>query len=130
MDVTLGPWSAEKTVKSEERTALVEAMADEAWRVTTRMPDFTPVKADGKPADTGFSISGKLTSVTKEGASTNVVAKYNVWVDGTFANVATVDGRASATGRSAAEDALRAVTESRVQMLLEAIKAGRVAKLR
>jgi hypothetical protein len=130
MDVTLGPWKADKSVNESQGKPLAEAMGDEAWKTVTNLPDFTPLKAPGgKPADKGFTISGVLASVAKKGVSTEVVAKFTLWVDGTFSNVAPLDGRASAEGSSSAEDALRAVTEDRVTMLLMAIKAGHVAKL-
>ena len=130
MDVTLGPWKADKSVNESQGKALAEAMGDEAWQTATNLPDFTPIKSPpGKPADKGFTISGVLTSLVKKGAKTEVEAKFTIWVDGTFSNVAPLDGGASAEGSMTAEDALRAVTADRVTKLLMAIKAGQVAKL-
>jgi hypothetical protein len=130
VELTLGPWTAEKTVEEKQRKVLADAMAEEAWRLVKKSSDFTPVKADGRPAKTGYTISGNLTNVAKKGNEVQVVAKYTLWVDGTFPNIAPVEGRASASGSMGAEDALRAVTEHRVKMLLDAIKSGRVQKAR
>lgn len=130
MDVTLGPWTAEKTVDKAQRAAVTEAMGDEAWHTVEKTEGFTPKKAvNGKPAKSGFTISGRLTSVEKSGATTKVAAMFTIWVDGTFSNVAPLDGRGGAEGSSSASDAMRAITESRVKRLLEAIQAGRVAKV-
>ncbi|HYZ83306.1 MAG TPA: hypothetical protein VE621_02840 [Bryobacteraceae bacterium] len=82
----------------------------------------------GTAASRGLTIMGRVASVKKEGSNIQVGAKFNVLVDGAFSNVATLDGRASASGGMTAEDALRAITESKVKMILDAIKAGRVAK--
>ena len=129
MDVTLGPWTAEKSVEGKQRQPLAEAMGDEAWNTVKKSTSFTPLKAPhGKPANRGITISGKLTTVSRTGSGIQVVAKFTVWVDGTFSNVAPLEGRASASGGSTAEDALRATTESRIKMLLEAIQAGRILK--
>src|SRR6266516_4756022 len=103
MDVTLGPWTAEKGIDQKQSKPLVEAMGDEAWNTAKKSRDFTPIKADGKPAASGFTISGKLTAVSKSGGSTQVVAKFTVWVDGTFSNAAPLEGRAAASGSSTAE---------------------------
>jgi hypothetical protein len=128
VDLALGPWTAAKTVEEKQRKLLAEAMGDEAWRLVKRSADFTPVKAEGKPAAKGFTISGDIVKVVKQGHEVQVVAKYTLWVDGTFPNIAPVEGRASATGSMGAEDALRAVTENRVKMLLDVIKSGRIQK--
>jgi hypothetical protein len=130
MELTLGPWRAEKTVDSKQGAPLVEAMGEEAWSIVKRSPDFTPVKAQGKPAGKGYTISGRLTSVAKAGANTQVVAKFSIWLDGVFTNVPETEGRAAASRGSTAEDALRAATENRIKALLGTIKSGRVAKVR
>jgi hypothetical protein len=111
--------------------ALTKAMGDEARRVATKA-GFTPREApkNGKPENHGFTISGTLAGVQRSAGSVQVNARFLVMVDGALSNVAMLDGRASADGGATAEDALLAVTESRVRILLDAIKAGRVTKLR
>lgn len=129
MDVTLGPWTADMSVAANDRKPLTDAMGDEAWNTVNKVAGFTPKKAGkGKPGK-GFTIFGRLTHVVRNGRSVEVLAKFNVLVDGALSNVAMLDGRASADGSSTAEDALRAVTESRINTLLQAIKQGRVARL-
>ena len=131
MDMTLGPWTAEKNVTDSEREKLAQAMGEEAWKVSKKFPDFTFRKAEGMPAKAGFSISGKLMQVTRKGRTVDVVTKYMVWADGVFTNLAPVEGRASAQGGGmTAEDAVRATTESRVKQLLDAVKSGRIQKAR
>ena len=126
MQVTLGPWEAAKTIEASQQK-LAEAMGEEAFKTVEKSQDFTPVKAKGK-VDKGYGISGRLTKVFKEGAMTHVVATYSVTVDGRFSNVAISEGRAAASGRWGAEEALRATTESKVKQILAAIKAGRVVR--
>ena len=128
MDVTLGPWTAEKSVDPKQGKPLAEAMGDEA-RDTAKTAGFTPQEApQGNPAKSGFTISGKVMKVSKEGNSTKVKLMFTLWADGTFSNVAPLAGDGEAQGSASAEDAVRAITESRVNRLLEAIKSGRAAK--
>ncbi len=125
MDVTLGPWTASHA----ENKPLAEAMGDEAWKTVEKTAGFTPEEAPkGKPATTGYTISGRLTSVVKQGNSTQIFSAFTIWVDGTISNVPPIQGTGFAEGSSTAEDALRAITESRVKKILETIKTGRVVK--
>ncbi len=131
MDVTLGPWTAELGVDEKERKPLIEAMADAARSKAKSTPGITPKDAvNGTPAKTGFTITGKVMHLLKSKAGVTVKATFTVWVDGVFSNVKPLAGEATASGFRAttAQEALRAVTESRVKTLLDAIKAGRVAK--
>jgi hypothetical protein len=131
MDVTLGPWTADMSVAETQRKPLAEAMGNEAWNTVKNAAGFTPKEApQGKPAKSGFTISGKLTNVLKDGGSIRVMSKFTLWVDGTFSNVAPLDGQGSAQDGATAEDVLRAITESRVKKLLEAVKTGRATKAR
>ena len=126
MEVTLGPWEAAKTIEAAQRP-LADAMGDEAFKTVEKNKNFTPIKANGR-VDKGYGISGRLTKVFKEGAMTHVVATYSVTVDGRFSNIAISEGRAAASGRWGAEEALRSTTESKVKQILDAIKAGRVVR--
>ena len=133
MDVTLGPWTAEMSVEEKERKPLIQAMADAAMSKARATPGITPKEASmGKPAAKGFTVSGKVTHAVKEGSDVTVRATFTLWVDGTFSNVAPLKGEATASGMGTrgAEEALRAVTESRVKTLLDAIKTGRAKKAR
>ena len=126
MDVTLGPWKVAKGVEKEYQP-LAEAMGDEARKTAGKTAGFTPKAADGKPAASGFTISGTITTVLKKGRSFHIRSVFTVWVDGTFSNVKELAGDGSADS-SPAEDAVRAITESRVTKLLVAIKGGQVRK--
>jgi hypothetical protein len=127
VDVTLGPWTAAKGVEKEYQP-LAAIMGDEAWKTANNTSGFTPRKAEkGKPAAKGFTISGRITTVLKKGNSIHIRSLFTVWVDGTFSNVKDLAGDGSAEGVPA-EDAMRAITESRVTKLLVAIKAGQVRK--
>jgi hypothetical protein len=129
VDVTLGPWKADISIDEPQRTALAEAMGDEAWKTVEKADGFTPQKApEGKPAKKGYTISGKITSVVKEGGTISVFITFTIWVDGTISNVPPVQGTGSATGGNTAEDVVRAITESRIKKILEALKTGKVAK--
>ena len=128
MDVTLGPWTAAKTVSATQRKALIEVMGDEAWKTVEKAAGITGRKAKSKPASEGFTISGRVSGLSTKAGATQVTAQFTVWVDGSFSNVSLVEGKATASGGSTAADALRAVTESRIRGLLEVIKAGRVLK--
>ena len=127
MDVTLGPWMAEKSVAEAQRKVLTEAMADEAWKVVKKSPNFNPMKVPANTiADKGYSINGRVIRVTKLSAGTEVVATFNILVDGKFSNVPMMQAKAMASGRATAEDALRASTESKVQMILTALQTGKI----
>jgi hypothetical protein len=128
IEVHLGPWTAAKTVPATHRITLPKIMGDEAVRTVQNTAGVTGKEVKGKPAAKGITISGKVTGITTKSGATQVTAQFNVWVDGTFGNVGVVEGKATASGGSTAEDALRAVTESRIRGLLEVIKAGRVLK--
>jgi len=131
MDITLGPWTAAKTINDKQRQALADAMGDEAWNTVKKKDGFTPRKAEGgTSAKSGFTISGQVVQVAKQGIDLQVKLMFTLWADGTFSNIAPLPGQGSAQGSSSAEDALRAITESKVNQLLEAIKSGRAAKAR
>jgi hypothetical protein len=129
MDITLGPWTAANTIDQKQRQPLADAMGDEAWNTVKKKGDFTPIKADGgTPAKSGFTISGQVVQVAKQGINLQVKLMFTLWADGTFSNVAPLPGQAAAQGGASAEDALRAVTEAKVNQLLDAIKSGRAGK--
>ena len=131
MDITLGPWTADMSVEERQRKPLAEAMGDEAWKTVKNTAGFAPKAApQGKPAPSGFTISGKLTNVVKNGNTIHVMSTFTLWVDGTFSNVAPVKGDGYAKDGATPEDALRAITESRVKKLLEVIKSGGAGKAR
>jgi hypothetical protein len=131
MDITLGPWTAAKTINEKQRQPLADAMGDEAWNTVKKKSGFTPKQADGgTPAKSGFTISGQVLQVAKQGIDLQVKLMFTLWTDGTFSNVAPVPGQATAQGSASAEDALRAITESKVNQLLEAITSGRAVKAR
>jgi hypothetical protein len=129
MDITLGPWTAAKTINQKQRQPLAEAMGDEAWNTVKKKGGFTPKQADGgTPAKSGFTISGQVLQVAKQGIDLQVKLMFTLWADGTFSNVAPLPGQATAQRGASAEDALRAITESKVNQLLEAIKSGQAGK--
>ncbi|HLV85727.1 MAG TPA: hypothetical protein VKV39_02045 [Candidatus Sulfotelmatobacter sp.] len=131
MDITLGPWTAAKTINEKQRKPLADAMGDEAWNTAKKKDGFTPKQAEGgTPAKTGFTISGQVVQVGKQGSGIQVKLMFTLWADGTFSNIAPVPGQAVAEGSMGAEDALRAVTEAKVNQLLDAIKSGRATKAR
>ena len=129
MDITLGPWTAAKTINQKQGQLLAEAMGDEALNTVKKKGGFTPKQADGgTPAKSGFTISGQVVQVAKQGADLQVKSMFTLWADGTFSNVAPLPGQAAAQGGASAEDALRAITENKVNQLLEAISSGRAGK--
>ena len=129
MDITLGPWTAAKTINEKQRQPLADAMGDEALNTVKKKGGFTPKQADGgTPAKTGFTISGQVLQVAKQGIDLQVKLMFTLWADGTFSNVAPLPGQGKAQGGVSAEDALRAITESKVNQLLEAISSGRAGK--
>jgi hypothetical protein len=130
MDITLGGWTVDLSVDQKQGKPLAEAMGDEASKTVKDAPGFTPKEAvQGKPAKSGFTISGKLTKIGKDKDGIHVQATFTVWIDGTFANLAPVVGDAWAKDGATPEEALRAVTEARITKILGLIKAGRVAKV-
>jgi hypothetical protein len=127
VDVTLGPWTVAKGVDKEYK-ALAAAMGDEAMKTASKTAGFTPKEAEnGKPAASGFTISGTITTVLKKGRTIHIRSLFTVWVDGTFSNVKELAGDGSADS-APAEDAVRAITENRITRLLLAIKSAQVRK--
>jgi len=125
VDVTLGPWTAAQA----ENKPLAEAMGNEAWKTVEKAADFTPKEAPkGKAATRGYTISGRVTSVVKQGNGLQVLSAFTIWVDGTMSNVPPIQGSGSAAGGSTAEDVVRAITEDRIKKILETLKTGRVVK--
>jgi hypothetical protein len=104
-------------------------MGDEAWNTVKKKDGFTPKKVEGvTAAQSGFTISGQVVQVAKQGVDLQVKLMFTLWADGTFSNVAPLPGQAAAQGGASAEDALRAITEAKVNQLLDAIKSGRAGK--
>jgi len=131
VDITLGPWTAEMSIAEAERKPLAAAMGSEALSTVRKTAGFTAKEAVmGKPAKTGFTISGKLTNVVKQGGSIQVKATFTLWADGTFSNVAPLAGDGTASGGASAEDVVRAITEGKVKQLLDAVRSGRAKKAR
>ena len=131
MDIALGPWTAAKTLDAKQRQTLPDAMGDEAWNTVKKKDGFTPVKVEGvTPAKSGFTISGQVVQVAKQGINTQVKLTFTLWADGTFSNVAPVHGQGAAQGGASAEDVVRAITEDSVEKLLGAIKSGSAGKAR
>jgi hypothetical protein len=125
MDVTLGPWTAEHV----ENNPLAEAMGNEARKTVDKTAGYTPKDAPkGKSATKGYGISGRLNSVVKKGNSIQIFSTFTIWVDGTMSNVPPIQGTGFAEGSNTAEDAVRAITESRVAKILDTLKTGRVIK--
>lgn len=125
MDVTLGPWTAEHV----ENKPLAEAMGNEARKTVDKTAGYTPKDATkGKSATKGYGISGRLNSVVKKGNSIQIFSTFTIWVDGTMSNVPPIQGTGFAEGSNTAEDAVRAITESRVAKILDTLKTGRVIK--
>jgi hypothetical protein len=125
MDVTLGPWTAEHV----ENKPLAEAMGNEARKTVDKTAGYTPKDAPkGKSATKGYGISGRLNSVVKKGNSIQIFSTFTIWVDGTMSNVPPIQGTGFAEGSNTAEDAVRAITESRVAKILDTLKTGRVIK--
>ena len=125
MDVNLGPWTA----AHQENKPLAEAMGDEAWKTVEKAAGFTPKKAPaGAKGAKGYTVSGRITSVDKQGNSVQVFSQFTILVDGTMSNVPPIQGNGSANGSNTAEDAVRAITEARINKILETLKTGRVLK--
>jgi hypothetical protein len=125
MDVTLGPWTA----AHPENKPLAEAMGDEAWKMVEKTAGFTPKKAPpGATATKGYTVSGRLTNVNKQGNTVQIFSAFTILVDGGLSNVPPIQGTGSAEGSSSAEDAVRAITESRIKKILDTLKTGRVVR--
>jgi len=119
------------SVDENDRKPLTEAMAAAAKSTVASTSGVTGKDASqGKPAKTGFTISGRVTHVVRSGGDVTVRATFTLWVDGTLSNVAPLKGEATASGSAGAKDAVQGLTEAKVKQLLDAIKAGRAKKAR
>jgi hypothetical protein len=125
MDVNLGPWTA----AHPENKPLAEAMGEEAWKTAEKTAGVTPKKApQGAKGAKGYTVSGRITSVAKQGSAVQVFSAFTILVDGALSNVPPIQGNGSAEGSNTAEDAVRAITEMRIKKILDTLKTGRVAK--
>jgi hypothetical protein len=124
MDVNLGPWTA----AHPENTPLAEAMGDEAWRTVEKAAGFKPKKASQNGGSKGYTTSGRLANVAKQANAVQIFSAFTILVDGAISNVPPIQGSGSAEGSSTAEDAVRAITESRIKKILDTLKTGRVVK--
>jgi hypothetical protein len=132
MDITLGPWTVDLSMDQTQGQPIADAMGAQAFDTVKATNGFTPQKvgADGKPAASGFTISGKLTMLAKEPNGMHVQVKFTILVDGTFPNVAPVPGDAWAVAPNTPIDAVQAVTEARIGKILGLIKSGQIKKAR
>lgn len=127
MDIFLGPWKAAQA----ENKALADAMGDEAKKTVTKADGFTAhVLPKGGIAKTGFTIAGTVKSVVKEGRTAHVFTTYAVAVGNSLSNITNINGTGFAEGSSTAEDVVRAITEARVNKILDLINAGTVKAIR
>jgi hypothetical protein len=131
MDITLGPWTVDLSVDQTQGQPIADAMGVQAFTTVKATTGFTPVNAvKGKPAASGFTISGKLTLLQKEPNGMHVQVKFTVLVDGSFPNIAPVPGDAWAVAPNTPIDAVQAVTEARIGKILGLIKSGQIKKAR
>lgn len=129
MDVSLGPWKGLMSVDEKLRQPLADAMGHTAWKTVEGTAGFTPKEGPkDKPASSGFAISGKVTNTIKEGGKTRVMATFEVWFDGTFPNIKSVNGEAYSEGSMTAKDAIEAITEGKIAQILGLVKAGTLKK--
>src|ERR1700691_4379773 len=99
MDIHFGPWNDAKTIAAKLRQTLPDAMGDEAWNTVKKKDAFTPIKVQGAaPAQSGFTISGQVIQVTKQGTDLKVKATFTLWVDDSFSNIVVPPGEATAQG--------------------------------
>ena len=79
MDINLGPWTAAKTLDAKQRQTLPDAMGDEAWNTVKKKDGFTPIKVEGvTPAKSGFTISGQVVQVAKQGIKLQVKLMFTL----------------------------------------------------
>ena len=129
MDITLGPFKNAAAVTVTKLDPLVKAMHDQAFDTATKKKFDPKEPPDGKPAPSGFTISGKIKSVTKDGHKTQVTAGFDVWIDGTFANAPVTVPPGNGEG-APTEDIVAALTENAITKILALIKAGSIRKAR
>jgi len=128
MDITLGPWTAAKTIDAKQGKLLADAMGAQALD-SAKKKGFTPTEnAGATPATSGFTITGQVMQVMKQGTGTVVKLMFTLWADGTFSNVAPLPGQATADGSMGAKDAVEAITEAKINQLLDALASGRAGK--
>lgn len=132
MDITLGPWTVDMSIDKTQGQPIADAMGAEAFEAVKGTAGFTPQKVglDGKPAPSGFTISGKLTKLAKEPNGMHVQTTFTVMVDASFPNIGPVVGDAWAQGSNTPIDAVQAVTDSRIAKILALIKTGQIKKAR
>ncbi|MGB6944782.1 MAG: hypothetical protein WBE37_20460 [Bryobacteraceae bacterium] len=129
MDITLGPWTVDMSIGNTTGKPIADAMGAEAFDVVNKTAGFTPQNAvNGKPASSGFTISGKLNKLAKEPNGMHVQVTFTILIDGTFANVAPVLGDAWAVAPNTPIDAVQAVTDARIAKILTLIKSGQIKK--
>jgi hypothetical protein len=132
MDIWLGPWTVDMSMDKTTGQPIADAAGDEAGVAVKGTAGFTPQKVgpDGKPAKTGFTISGKLTKLAKEPNGMHVQMTFTVMVDASFPNIGPVVGDAWAQGSDTPIDAVNAITDLKIGKILNLIKTGQLKKAR
>ncbi len=130
MDITLGPWTVDLSIDKTKGQPIADAMGAEAFDTVKGTAGFTPQKAvNGKPAPSGFTISGKLTKLAKEPNGMHVQGTFTIQLDATFVNIMPVVGDAWAQGSMTPIDAVQAVTDDRIAKILGMIKKNQIKKV-
>ncbi len=132
MDITLGPWTVDLSIDKTKGQPIADAAGDEAFTAVKGTAGFTPQKVgtDGKPAPSGFTISGKLTKLAKEPNGMHVQVTFTVLIDGSFPNIMPVVGDAWAEGSNTPIDAVQALVDAKIAKILALIKSGQIKKAR
>ncbi len=130
MDITLGPWTVDMSIGNATGKPIADAMGAEAFDTVKGTAGFTPQNAvNGKPAASGFTISGKLTKLAKEPNGMHVQGTFTIQLDATFVNIMPVVGDAWAQGSMTPIDAVQALTDAKIAKILTLIKSGQVKKV-
>jgi hypothetical protein len=130
MDITLGPWTVDLSIDKTKGQPIADAMGVEAFATVKGTAGFTPQNAvNGKPAPSGFTISGKLTKLAKEPNGMHVQGTFTIQLDATFVNTMPVVGDAWAQGSMTPIDAVQAVTDDRIAKILGMIKKNQIKKV-
>ena len=132
MDIWLGPWTVDMSIDKTTGQPIADAMGAEAFDTVKNTNGFTPQKvgSDGKPAPSGFTITGKLTVLAKEPNGMHVQGQFTLLGDGTFVNIGLAVGNAWAQAPNTPIDAIQAVADAQIAKILGLIKTGKVKKVR
>ncbi len=105
-------------------------MSEAARQTVQNSCGFAPADPPtGSKQAKGFSISGGVVKASGDARNFEVKIRFQLTIDGQLSNISTLESSFQGSGRGLEDETVRASTEARVKMILEAVQSGRAKPL-